>query len=509
MRKLYDLIQNLTQAEKRHVKLRLANNKESSLLNVHYDIVSKQKRSSVEQLIKETGQSLKLVQANAGLLYEIILEDLRYTVEDKFVEIQLRNSLSDIKILLSKGFLNEAESRTLKLIMKAEKLEEFTIQRDALKQLWEINFNKGTIKVDEIQKIHKEIDAITIKINSLDKVESFYRLIASYFHDFFFFNHNERLTEELASMFLEADQFVAKNTKEKFVVLEINAMQYLLKSDVNRHHDIRREQLLLSLSTSGKENNKTSILLIISNVFTKLKIERKIKELEAYLRLLETSFFSLSEKQKNTAFMEKYYDIYFVNYSFLLAFRADINSIENLFKLSEFVKKERFVTNEITLSRINLVLIELTLITEDYIGTINQLDIYYEQFRKYKKSNQFVEAKIFEAIAIFLLRKFDIFIDKIDKLIKLVKVQNISLNSDLQVMLQFLNALYSTTFIDKYEILLDIKYRQTFKLLMYKMIDKLPMDEIREKYFPVADANYYAENDTYLQKIENLMTKTF
>lgn len=505
MKKLYDLIQSLSQAEKRHIKLRLTNNKENSLLTDYYDILSKQKNYNLELLLQECGKSQKLTQSNTSLLYEIILKDLSYIIEEENVEINLRSYISDIKVLVAKGFLEQAESRCIKLIVKAEDFEELTIQKEANIELWEINFKRGTVKIDEIQKIQNKIEEIESKIDTLNKIQNYYRIIAAHYYNYFFYNAAERLTEPIISIFSEVDKIIVNSSKAKLAYLEIKAMEYLLKSNALQHHEIRKEQLLLSLSGNAPEINKISQLLILSNIFTKLKIDRNINELDAYMQLLETSFFDFSEKQKNHVFMEKYYDIYFLNHIYTQIFRSKFNVSENLFKLFDFVVKQKHITNEILVSRIHLALIELRLIEEDYTGALKQLEIYCDHFKKNKKTNQFLEAQILEAITIYLLKNFDIFLNKMEQINRQVKVQKHSPNSDLQVMLQFLDSISCSRSVNKEDIVNNIKYRQTFKLLIYKIVDKLPMAEIIKNKFPINDENYHSENDTYLQNIKKLM----
>ena len=57
MKKLYDLIHSLNQGEKRHVKIRLKGSKSSSLLNIYFDFLSKQKTYVFEDVQKVLNQS--------------------------------------------------------------------------------------------------------------------------------------------------------------------------------------------------------------------------------------------------------------------------------------------------------------------------------------------------------------------------------------------------------------------------------------------------------------------
>lgn len=505
MKKLYDLIQNLSQAEKRHIKLRLTNNKDSSLLGTYYDILCKQKKYDFDQLLKEGAKPLKLTQSNLSLLYEIILKDLRYIVEEENVEIRLRSNISDIKTLIYKGFLDEAESRCLKLIAKAEMKEEFVVQREAYEELWDLNLKKGTIKKEDIEKIQNNIETIIVKVNTLTRLKNLYRTVTTHYYNFFFYNSTDRLTENILNIFQEVDQIKIDSTKAKFIYFEIKSIEYILKTDVARHHEIRKEQLLLNLSSNLNEVSKLSILLIISHLLTKPKIDGNIKELDAYMQLLENPFFDFTENQKDFVFLENYYDIYFLNQTFLQVFQPTENRTEKLNKLFLFINKHKLVTNEILLSRIHVGLIELKVLEEDYVGALHQLEVYFERFKKNKKSTQFIEAQLLEAIAIYLLDNFDIYIDKIEHIVRQVKTNKLQLNKDLQTMVDFLSSVSSSRKITKEEELAKIKHRQTYKFLIHKISDKISMNEIRQKYFQINDENYYAKQDKFLQQVEQLM----
>ncbi len=504
MKKLHDLIHSLSQAEKRHITLRLASSKDSSLLSEYYDTMCKQKNYDFELFLEEAGKPSKLTKSNASLLYEIILKDLRYTLEEDNIEIKLRSYLCDIKILVYKGFLDEAESRCMKLISKAENCEEFAIQEEAYKELWNINFKRGTVRSDESAKIQNNIDDASSKAYTLNKLQSLYRKLTAHFYNYFFYSIADRLPEHVLHLFSEADQILINSNKAKFAFLEIKAMEYMLKADEDSHHEIRKEQLILSFEI--KENSNLSALLILSNIFTKLKIDRNIKELEAYMHLLDKTFYDFSGKQKDYVLMENYYDIYFANHSFIQLFRSSENKTHNLTELFNFVKKQKLVTNQILLSRIHLGLIELLLIEEDYLEVLEQVEIYFEEFKKNKKSYQYLEVQVLEAIAIYLLNSFDVFLNKIEHIKRQIKMQNILVSNELQTMLEFLHTISRSAIVDKEEFVAKIKHRQTFQLLMYKIIDKLPMSEIREKYFPINDINYEPTNDIFLQKVEKLMS---
>lgn len=502
MKKLHELIHNLTQAEKRHIKLRLTNNKDSSLLGIYYEILSKQKHYNIEQVLEESKKPLKLTQSNLSLLYEIILKDLRYISEEESLEIKLRSNISDIKTLVYKGFLDEAEGRCLKLISKAESNEEYRVLLEAYEELWDLYLKRGTLRTEEIQKIQIEIEIASQKTNTLFKLKNWYRIITAHYYNFFFYNSKERLNEFVINIFENVDQIEINSSKANFVYLEIKAIEYLLKSDANRHHEIRKEQLILCLNSAHKEKNKLSILLILSNLFTKLKIDRNIKELEAYMLLLDSNFFDFSDNQKDYILMEKFHDIYFLNHIYLQIFLPNPARSANLSLLFSSIKKKKQVTNEVLLSRIQLGLIELKIFEEAYAEALQELEIYYENFKKNKKSIQFIEAQILEATTMHLLQNFDVFLDKIELINRKVKTHKIDLNNDLKIMLEILNIVSNSNSAIVNEKIAQVKNRQTYKLLMYKLIEKLTTNEIKAKYFSNNDESYNASEDAFLLEVQ-------
>ena len=507
MKKLHELISSLTQAEKKHVKLRLTSNKDNSLLLDFYCIISKQKTYNLNDIIEQSGKTLKLVQSSLSLLYEIILKDLRYICEEENIEIKLYNSLTDIKTLVFKGFLDEAESRCLKLIYKANINEECNILLQAYEELWNIFLKRGNLNTDELQNLQVEIENTFHKINTIFKLTNWYRISAEHYYNYFFFNKCDRITQNVSYIFENLEQIDLDTNKAKFISLEIKSIESLLKSDVEKHHAIRKEQFLLCISANDREYNKISILLIISHLLTKLKIDRKINEFKAYLGLLQNSFFDFSESQKNYVLMEKYYDIYFTNKIYLQIFLANDKESQELNDHFYEIKNKQLLKNDLLLSRIHCALIELEIFEENYVKALLQIDLYFENFKKYKKTIQYFETLAFEALVICLLNNFDIFLDKLELIRRKLKTIKIDLPQDLQIFIEFLNSYAnSDIFAAKQQILL-IKNKQTYCLFMYKLIYKLPTRELRQRYLPINDENFNAAQDTFLIQANNLLNK--
>ena len=505
MKKLYELISSLSQAEKKHVKVRLTSNKDSSLLIDFYNILSKQKAYNLNELIEQSGKSLKLVQSSLSLLYEIILKDLRYLREDDNIEIKLRNNLIDIKTLVFKGFLDEAETRCLKVISKARINEEYATLINAYEELWEIHLKRGNLNALELKDVQIELEECFHKANTLFKLKNWYRIVAEHYYNYFFYSTCNRITEQVSYIFENVNQLHIDTDKSKFIYLEIKAVESILKSDINQHHEIRKEQFLLSLSAIDRESNKISILLILSHLCTKLKIDRKINELKAYMDLLQNPFFDFSESQKNYVLMEKYYDIYFTNKIYSQIFLPNCKAAKEMHDYFCDVKNKKLITNDLLLSRIHCAFIELEIFEENYIEALHQLELYYEHFKKYKKSIQYFEALIFEATTICLLNSFDIFLDKLERINRKLKLYKIDLPHDFQIMIEFLNLYANSNISEAKQQILLIKNKQTYRLVMYKLTDKLSIQEIRQMYLQINDENYNASNDKFLIQAYKLM----
>ena len=163
MKKLHDLIHSLNQGEKRYVKIRLKGSKSSSLLNIYFAFISKQKTYVFEDVKNAGNQSKKLTQSNLSLLYEIVLNHLCSRYRNKNFEYSLRGDLSTVKILMDKGFVAEAKSHCKKLIQKAEYKEEFEVLKSAYKEYWNLHLLNGELDYESNYEIQTQLRLIGSK----------------------------------------------------------------------------------------------------------------------------------------------------------------------------------------------------------------------------------------------------------------------------------------------------------------------------------------------------------
>ena len=498
MKKLHELINSLNQGEKRYVRIRLKGSKSSSLLNAYFDFLSKQRKYDFKDVQNAVNQSKTHTQSNLSLLYEVVLTHLCSRYRNNNFEYGLRGNLSTVKILMDKGFVTEAKSRCKKLIQKAESKEEFEVLRSAYKEYWNLHLLNGELDFESNHEIQSELKLIGEKEQELTSLEDSYRLVATLYYDYFFKKRDSKCREQIKQTTKQLDDLNLNSDKAKHVLFEIKSIEYIVHNDLDNHHETRKQQLKNLINSSVFDTEHLLRLMVLSNLFTKLKSQALVNELKAYLVFTESYFKPVLEGDSDSVFMEKYYDIYFSNQSFIQTWSPNQEQLMKLLDQFKFVISKRYLSNPILIGRIYLSLIELQIIVENFKETNPLLIDFFRISKKKKYSKHHISGDLLFLLQSYLQRKTDTFHNAIGSLNRKIRRYEIELDQDQKTLFELLNDLHkrrpkdTKTYIDR------ISNKQTYKLFIYMLTSTESVTETRAKHFPINDADYDADRDEFL-----------
>ncbi len=507
MKKLHNLIHNLSQGEKRFVKIRLNGNKSSSLLNTYFHLLSKQKKYSFEEVQKVGKQSTKLTQSNLSILFDVILTHLQSHYSSKNIEHELRGDLIAVKILMDKGFFQEAKLYCKKLIKKAELNEEFQVLKSAYEEYWNIHLLNEELNDESNLEIQKLLNTTCDKENNIVFLERKYRQVTTLYYNYFFKKRdpiNQVLIKNITNNLVEIKLL---SDKSKHIYYEIKSIEYAVQGNIEKQHEIRKKQFKQLLDSPVFEVDHLQKLMVLSNVFTKLKSEGLINELNAYVDFMEKYFCPILEKNSVSVLIEKYYDIYFINKSFLQAWSNDEQKLNDLLHLFKSVINKGYLSNSLLLGRIYLSLIELQIIIENYEKNYNSttplLIEFFNVSKKNKYSKLYIEGDLLFLVENLLQKKTDTFNNAIDALNRKLRNNDIELDKDQKTLLELLNDIFKEKQKEPQTYIEKITNKQNYKLLIYKLLSKDSISEIRAKNFQINDPNYSVLKDKFLQSLNN------
>lgn len=498
MKKLHDLIHSLNQGEKRYVKIRLKGNKSSSLLNIYFAFLSKQKTYFFEDIQNAGNQSKTLTQSNLSLLYEIVLNHLCSRYRNKNFEYSLRGDLSTVKILMDKGFVAEAKSHCKKLIQKAEHKEEFEVLKSAYKEYWNLHLLNGELDHESNDEIQTQLRLMGRKEQEIFELEDKYRLVTTLYYDYFFKKRDSKYRDQIKQITSSLDGLKLNSDKANHVLFEIKSIEYIVHGDLDSHHEIRKKQLKNLINSPVFEVEHLLRLMVLSNVFTKLKSQALVNELKAYLIFMEDYFKPVLEGDSDSVFMEKYYDIYFSNQSFIQTWLPNQVQLKKLLDQFKFVISKGYLSNPILIGRIYLSLIELQIIVENYKETAPLLTNFFSLSKNKKYSKHYIAGDLLFLLENYLQGKMDTFDNAIESLNRKIRRNEIDLDQDQKTLLELLNDLYKSIPQDTQVYIDRISNKQTYKLFIYMLTSTKSVIEIRAEHFPINDSNYAADRDTFL-----------
>lgn len=505
MKKLHQLLHSLSQSEKRFLKIRLKGSKSNSNLVTHFDFLCKQKKYSFEEILKAGGKTVKLTQSNLSLLFDVVLKHLRSHHSTKSIEHNLRGNLSDIKTLMNKGLVDEAKINCLKLIEHSSRYEEFEVLTASYKELWNIYLLKGEINSKNTISIQIDLKKALQKEAEIIFLEEIYRDATTIYYDYFFHKRDVKFHSKIKELTTKLVDYPITSAKAKHVYYEVKAIEYVILGLIDKHHQSRQQQLLHLISSEVFSQDGLHRLLVLSNVFIFLKSKASINELKAYLNFMEDFFQPELDKKSDSVFMEKYYDIYFLNQCFLLVWAPDSEKISEITELFKTVIAKNYLSNHILIGRIYLSIIELYILTADYKAAIPLLVDFFNLSRKNKLSKLYIEGDLHFLVANYLMGKMDTFENSLEALNRKIRRNEIDLNVDENALLELLNSALKEKLKDVDYYVNKMSHRQTYKIYVYKLLTKDSVEIIRLKYFPINDLTYIQEKDDLLLSLKRFV----
>ena len=200
---LFDLIQTLSQAEKRYFKLFAKQNGANQNYLLLFDKINLQKEYNESALRKHfEGQPwIKHFASEKHYLYQLILKSMRAFHARKKVDTQLRDWLDDLKFLKEKQQFRSCEKLLKKAKSLANKFDRFT---ELLKL---IEYERQLLKFTRSKKIKTELAELDIERGAiLNKMEDQYTLVNLY--DLLFSDLSVKFRLSTAEAKLDLDKFL-------------------------------------------------------------------------------------------------------------------------------------------------------------------------------------------------------------------------------------------------------------------------------------------------------------
>jgi hypothetical protein len=216
---------------------------------------------------------------------------------------------------------------------------------------------------------------------------------------------------------------------------------------------------------------------------------------------MEDYFFPTLAIKRDNVFMEKYYDIFFLNQCYLQTWCPDPKKILQLTELFKDVMAKNHISNHILIGRIYLSLIELYILTDNHKSAIPLLIDFFSLSKKNKYSKHYIEGDIHFIVANYLLRKEDTFENSLEALNRKIRRNELELNPDQATLLDVLNSIYNNNLKDIEYYLKSLKNNQSYRVYIHRLIKSNSMDKIRKDHFIINDLDYIPNQDIFLSSI--------
>lgn len=433
MKNLFNLIQNLTQSEKRYVTIRLSGTKASSDSLQYFELLANQSRYDFSELKTVSDKKDRVLRSNLDKLYRSILRQLRIFHSEKNNESKLQGQLLDVNILKEKGLITEAKKLNAKLIKSSKEKEEFPILKKALANHWILLHLSGMLSIEATQELESEIEDCKIKEVEIDELNQFYRRGVSLYYSYFFKSKKASYLEDIKELLkyprLE-NVGVLKSDNAQMVGFEVVSLCYMMLGDLANHHQTRKKQLKLLLSSPIFKTDFLNQLLVMSNLFTFLKTKGEIKEFTAYLEVFEKYFKPIVSSVNDSVLTEKFYDVYFQNTVYKHQVLNVLVGNDELIEQFETAVENGDITNRILIARAYLSLVELALQHSDFKKAIHLLITYQDLDKANKSSKLFIDSELFYLYIFKCMKKLDSYENKLITFDKYIKNKGLTLDAE-------------------------------------------------------------------------------
>lgn len=499
MKNLYNLIKNLSQSEKRYIKLRLQSTKAASQSILYFDTIARQKNYDFDQLANIDSKSVPVLRSNLDKLYRSILKQLRIFHADTNKEVKLQGVLTDVKLLKEKGLIKEAKKLNAKLVRYAKEEEQFHILKKALSNQWILLHLSGMLSFETTEKLEEDMEWAREREIEQEELNKLYRRGVGLYYSYFFkekkSEYIDGIKEILAGKLVSSEETLGSDNS-KMVYFEIRSICRMVLGDLKGHHEERKRQLKLLFSAVLFERDYINKLLVTSNLFTYLKINCKIKEFSHYLDFFGEYFSRVAKTSSDSVLIEKYFDVFFQNKIFQQYFLGSTEEIESLIKDFLSLVNERRLVNKLLISRTYLSLSELLIILEIPKRVIPLLIEYQDWDKTNKVSKSFIDSELLFLVIYWKREKFDSLELKITAFTKFVKAKDVKLDYDQATLLAVI----------KHNYLGDDKPKVDYKRLK-KPANKIIIESILKgkSFAEQAKLHFQDQSDGYENECDNLL----
>lgn len=504
MKSLFKLVKSLHPTEKRYVNLKLQSSKSNSLLHSYFETIQAQSEYDFDEISTKHNQtSPKVLKNSLRNLYANVLKYLRSYNSQSDDEAILANMLKDVKNLREKSMLDEAGKLNKRLLRHSNILELFYYEKEALSNSWDLEHLKGRLSPSFTEEIEQAFEIIESRELELSIINRSYRKAVTLYYQYYFYEKKEEVKQELTDI---ANSPIIKSTetlnssRSKMGSFEIQAMGALIKLDFLAHHNVRKEQYRLLLTSEVFKKDYLSQILVCSNLFTYLKSVNGIGVLESYLDYMKRHFLPLVEKNTDGVLTEKYYDIYFQNQIYLQNWYLDKEVIEGLLEEFKLVSKKEFRRNNLLVSRVYLSFAQLLILLGDFKFALRHLIEYQSLSLDKKNSTNFVDSELHLLMLYHLMGKQDVFDNSVETIRRKERIETIVFTPDQKALFQAFLAVYKGNEVNEFVYSGNKKWLKIY----IDVLSKVPLKEaIKEQY----DSSKFQElpNElAFLDALENI-----
>jgi len=446
MRSLFKLVKSLHPSEKRYVNLKLQSNKSNSLLHSYFETLQNQNEYDFEFIAdKYSKTSPKVLKNSLRNLYSNVLKYLRSYNANSHDESVLADMLRDVRILQDKSMFDEAGKLNKRLLKQSSTLEYFYYEKEAIRNKWNLSHLKGELSHDFTDEIEESFSEVIEKELEISKININYRRAVTLYYEYFFYERKEETKQmliKLADSIKNQGMARLKSAKSMMSSYEILAMGSIIQGDILAHHNVRKDQLKLLLTSEVFEKDYLSQLLVLSNLFTYLKSVKSIKILKDYMQYMKSYFLPLVEKNADGVLTEKYYDIYFQNQVHIQNWYLNNEVINQLLEEFKAVSKKEFKRNTLLLSRVYLSFAQLLILSGDYKQALRHLIEYQSLSLDKKNSTNFVDSELHLLMLYHLMGKQDVFDKGFETIKRKARIEVIAFNDDQNILFDVFHSIY-------------------------------------------------------------------
>lgn len=444
MKSLHKLIHNLSQSEKRYIKLRLSSSKSDSELSQYFDAFTKQKKYDIVSLEREFKKSAKLLRANFGKLYANILKNLRLFHVNDSPEYVLQGMLSDVQLLLNKGMTDEAKKTNEKLIEQAREKELYYILVKAYSMEWMLHHVSGTLNNETAVSLQTSMDDYTSKHIEIELLTGLYRKALVIYNEYFFIQKTEeakRQTLEIVQHQLLSDYLKLSTDQSKMIYCEIMSIHYVIHQNVEKHYEIRRLQFEVIFNSKVYEDDFTNKVLVAGHLCSYLVYKGELNKLKKYFDFFVKHFSQEVENSSDGVFVEKYYDVYFQCKIYLVKCIGSPKELEVLEDEVHNAINTKIQMNDKLVGRTLWSLAEAFIMHNQHKKALKEIINFQDVFKNNMKSNYFLESEIGLIIIYHFLNKDAEFDRKIRYVKRKIKEGEYVLGSEQKIMMDILSKL--------------------------------------------------------------------